>query len=234
MFSKETLNSLSHGQDWITRIRTNEHRGKSFYRQHPLRTFQRLWSDILGYHLWVPVSDQALQKIKMAGSFDRYILCTKRSNLASKLGEHMRYLLLRNLERKEDNIMKRALQGEEECIPIAYQIVLRQERDEHNALLRRNNKLREIYGHRPSAIQDWTKKELKKRVRMIQSGKLSQQVPKEPPLWKQLLPFFETQTLAVKSESNDQPSSPSHASVKVTNGALDGRGSNQQTNSQSI
>ncbi|ETN99592.1 hypothetical protein RFI_37877 [Reticulomyxa filosa] len=209
MFSNETLNSLSHGQDWITRIRTSEHRGKTFYRQHPLRTFQRLWSDILGYHLWLPVSDHALQKIQIAGSLDRYILCTDKKNLASRLGEHLRYVLLRALERKEDEIIKQVLNGDQQFLPIAYQIVLRQERDEHNALKRRNKKLREIYGHKVPSVDDWTRKELQKRVQMIQTGQLSQIMPKEPPLWKQLVPFFEAQHSPQKSTIDASASSTS-------------------------
>ena len=69
MFSDDTLHSLSHGEDYRVKVRVADYPQltKVKYRAHPKRWILRLWSDILGYHLWLPVSERGLHKINQAG-----------------------------------------------------------------------------------------------------------------------------------------------------------------------
>ena len=74
-FSEDTLHSLSHGEDWVVKIRTSEFSKKHKYRSHPERYVMRMWSDILDMFLWLPVSKLALRRIHQAGYFKNiYIL----------------------------------------------------------------------------------------------------------------------------------------------------------------
>lgn len=66
-FSDDTLYSLSHGDDWLTKIRTSEYEKKHLYRSHPERYIQRIWSDILDHFLWLPISKSAMHKMHQAG-----------------------------------------------------------------------------------------------------------------------------------------------------------------------
>ena len=70
MFTDDTLNSLSHGEDYRVKIRIADYPqlNKRKYKVHPTRFILRLWSDILGYNLWIPVSEKGLHKINQAGN----------------------------------------------------------------------------------------------------------------------------------------------------------------------
>merc|ERR1719242_1039576 len=132
MFTDDTLHSLSHGEDYKVKVRVADYPqlNKRKYKVYPNRFVNRLWSDILGVYQWLPVSKKGLHKINQAGSFDRYILTTNARDLNSRLGEKMRYRLLRVLERKEDEMIEAALNGDTKALPIAYSIMLQQEKEE--------------------------------------------------------------------------------------------------------
>ena len=69
MFTDDTLHSLSHGEDYKVKIRIADYPqlNKRKYKAYPHRFVLRLWSDILGHHLWLPVSEKGLLKINQAG-----------------------------------------------------------------------------------------------------------------------------------------------------------------------
>ena len=92
-FSKDTLETLSHGKDWKTKIKVTEFHKKlkskcificvcvfqtlihtlhktqkrNKKRSHPSRKIIRLYSDIMDQHFWVPVTARAMQRITQAG-----------------------------------------------------------------------------------------------------------------------------------------------------------------------
>lgn len=135
------------------------------------------------------------------GSFDRYILSTPPKQLNSRLGERLRYRLLRVLEKREDMILERAVNGDESALPIAYRIVLKQERDERNALRRRNNWLKQREGKRESNKRQWMRSELNERILLIQNGKLPQKIH-QLPLWEQVQSVVNDEELQRKRNLN--------------------------------
>merc|ERR1712154_345290 len=107
---------------------------------------------------------------------------TSCKDMNSTLGEKLRYRMLRVLERKEDEMIERALDGDPKAIPIAYSIMMQQEKDERRALLRRNNWLSQREGRYESRKRKWTRHELQHRIEMIQNGVMPQKQPVGKPL----------------------------------------------------
>jgi len=165
----------------------NKHR----YKVYPNRFVLRLWSDILGCYSWLPVSALGLHKIHQAGSLDRYILTTNARDMNSRLGEKLRYRLLRVLERREEEMVERALDGDKKALPIAYGIVLQQEKDERRALLRRNNWLSQREGRRESRKRKWMRHELTHRMELIKAGVIPQKADPGQPLWREMQDVFD-------------------------------------------
>ena len=68
-FTEDTLRSLSHGEDNMVKVRVADYPqlNKHKYTVYPNRFVLRLWSDILGYYMWLPVSRKGLDKIHQAG-----------------------------------------------------------------------------------------------------------------------------------------------------------------------
>jgi len=194
-FTEDTLRSLSHGEDNMVKVRVADYPqlNKHKYTVYPNRFVLRLWSDILGYHLWLPVSRKGLDKINQAGSLDRYILTTSCKDMNSSLGEKLRYRMLRVLERREDEMLERALDGDPKAIPIAYSIVLQQEKNERRALMRRNNWLKQREGKRESRRRKWMRNELEHRIEMIRDGVIPQKFEPEKPLWQEIQDVFDEQ-----------------------------------------
>lgn len=111
----------------------------------------------------------------------------------SRLGEKLRYRLLRALEKKEEEMIEKALNGDEDAISIAYSIILQQEKDERRALLRRNNWLSQREGKKESRKRKWMRHELKHRIELIQNGIIPQKTENEKmiPLWKEIQSVFD-------------------------------------------
>mmetsp|Transcript_21512 Transcript_21512/g.34489 ORF Transcript_21512/g.34489 Transcript_21512/m.34489 type:complete len:291 (+) Transcript_21512:47-919(+) len=194
MFTDDTLHSLSHGEDYKVKIRVSDYpqMNKRKHKVYPERHILRLWSDILGQFLWLPVSKKGLHKINQAGSLDRYILCTNPRDMNSRLGERLRHRMLRALDRKEEEMMERALDGDIKALPTAYSIVLKQEKDERKALLRRNNWLSQREGRIESRKTKWMRHELQHRIDLIKSGMIKQKEEPPTPLWKEIQEIFDT------------------------------------------
>ena len=132
-----------------------------------------------------------LRQINRAGSLDRYILCTPCQHANSRLVERLRYRLNRVLERREDEIIDKALNSDDErAIGIAYKIIQREEEWERAAIRQRNNWLRIREGKRERRKTKWKRQEMEKRIQMIQNGQMPQRLPEQPPMWKQVQPFF--------------------------------------------
>eukprot|EP00485_Elphidium_margaritaceum_P007509 CAMPEP_0202690416 /NCGR_PEP_ID=MMETSP1385-20130828/5404_1 /ASSEMBLY_ACC=CAM_ASM_000861 /TAXON_ID=933848 /ORGANISM="Elphidium margaritaceum" /LENGTH=307 /DNA_ID=CAMNT_0049345677 /DNA_START=15 /DNA_END=938 /DNA_ORIENTATION=+ len=193
MFTEDTLHSLSHGEDNRVRVRVCDYPGlkKVKFNVYPQRHVLRLWSDIMGHFLWLPVSKHAIHKINQAGSFDRYILTTQDRDLNSRLGERLRYRLLRILERREDEMIERALDGDPKAIPIAYSIVLQQEKNERKSLFRRNNWLSQMEGKQESRKRKWMRHELEHRIELIKNGVIPQKYDQGEPFWKEVQSVFD-------------------------------------------
>eukprot|EP01083_Nonionella_stella_P192024 710197_1 len=193
MFTDDTLHSLSHGEDYKVKVRVADYPqlNKTKYKVYPRRFVMRLWSDILGHNMWLPISEKGLHKINQAGSLDRYLLTTNSRDMNSRLGEKMRYRLLRVLERKEDEMVERALDGDTKAMPIAYSIMLQQEKDERRALLRRNNWLSQREGKRESIKRRWMRNELQHRIELIKNGQIKQKSDTEQPFWKEMQKVFD-------------------------------------------
>eukprot|EP01083_Nonionella_stella_P197988 727383_1 len=185
MFTDDTLHSLSHGEDNRVKIRVADYPqlNKTKKKVYLERFIIRLWSDILSGHMWLPVSSHGLHKINQAGTLDRYILTTNSRDMNSRLGEKLRYRMLRALDRKEDAMIERALNGDEKAIPIAYEIMLKQERDERRALIRRNNWLSQREGRKESRKRKWMRHEMQNRIEWIKEGIIPQKFPVEEPMW---------------------------------------------------
>lgn len=161
------------------------------YRVYPRRMVLRLWSDILDHYMWLPVSEAGLRQINRAGSLDRYILCTPCKHANSRLVERLRYRLNRVLERREDEIIEKAINdNDERAIGIAHKIITREEEWERDALRQRNEFLRMREGRRERWHIKWKRKEMEKRIQMIRNGEMPQRLPQEPPMYKQVQPFF--------------------------------------------
>ena len=139
------------------------------------------------YKINIPKTKNKKQK----GSLDRYILTTNVRDMNSRLGEKLRYRLLRTLERKEEEMIERALNGDDKAIPIAYSIILQQERDERRALLRRNNWLSQREGRKESRKRKWMRHELQHRIELIQNGVIPQKSETPIPLWKEIQTVFD-------------------------------------------
>ena len=146
-------------------------------------------------YLWLPISDMGLHKLQQAGSLDRYILCSSKRQLQSRLGEKLRYRLMRVLEMKEEEMMVRALQGDTYALPIAYDVVMRQERDERRALRGRNFFLFKQEGKSLNTSKRVMHRLLREGVSQVKSGQLVQdkfpERPRKPMLYQEMIPIFQ-------------------------------------------
>jgi len=166
-------------------------------RYYPNRQFMRLWSDILEQYIWISVSDKGLRMIDKAGSLDRYLLTTPSNRLQSMVGERLRHRLHRNLERKEEIMIQRALNGDKKALPIAYKIIMKEEELETKALQRRNNWLTNKEGIRESKRTKWLREELKRKIELIEQGKLDNQFIPKKQVWEEVANYFEKKPLVI-------------------------------------
>ena len=76
-FTEDTLRSLSHGEDNMVKVRVADYPqlNKHKYTVYPNRFVLRLWSDILGLYMWLPVSRKGLDKIHQAGTVYGAVHC---------------------------------------------------------------------------------------------------------------------------------------------------------------
>ena len=119
---------------------------------------------------------------------------TPKRVLNSRLGERLRYRMLRGLERREDEMMERALNGDKKALPIAYGVVLKHERMEQHALMKRNRWLTQKDGKTPNYGTVWMRNELKRRIELIQDGKLENKIMRKP-LWEEVQEIFTDEQL---------------------------------------
>ena len=106
---------------------------------------------------------------------------------------------------KSLQIIERALDGDPKAIPIAYSIMVQQEKDERRALMRRNNWLKQREGKRESRRRKWMRNELEHRIEMITDGVIPQKFEPDKPLWKEVQEVFDEHR-ASKSVAKSQES----------------------------
>merc|ERR1719242_2503729 len=88
-------------------------------------------------------------------------------------------------------MIERALDGDPKAIPIAYSIVMQQERDERRASMRRNNWLKQREGKREARRRKWMRNELEHRIEMIKDKVIPQKFEPGKALWKEVQEVFD-------------------------------------------